>query len=270
MDDALTNLCRRDLLTAFHLSPRWSPLATLPARRFARMVREFDQTVGKEGLIAGGQFILDRFTGQVTVSGADRVPSNGPTIVASNHPGMTDAMAVWTAVAREDLLIIAAERDLLDHLPNIRRHLIVIQSPGSSAYREALAHLRSGGAVLTFPAGHIEPDAAVRPGAVESLATWSPSVVSLASRVDGCRLIPAFTRGVISDAATRAPFLRYLREQKDRDWAAATLQILMAHYRRVHVTVKFGAPVGPCMDELRAEMRTLMDASPPNPPDHLA
>jgi hypothetical protein len=138
------------------------------------MVREFDQTVGKEGLIAGGQFILDRFTGQVTVSGADRVPSNGPTIVASNHPGMTDAMAVWTAVAREDLLIIAAERDLLDHLPNMRRHLIVIQSPGSSAYREALAHLRSGGAVLTFPAGHIEPDAAVRPGAVETHAAWSP------------------------------------------------------------------------------------------------
>ena len=234
------------------------------------MVREFDQTVGKDGLIAGGQFILDRFTGQVTVTGAERVPSNGPTIFASNHPGMTDAMAVWTAVAREDLLIIAAERDLLDHLPNMRRHLILIQSAGSSAYREALTHLRSGGAILTFPAGHIEPDAAVRPGAVESLAAWSPSVVSLASRVDRCHLIPAFTRGVISDAATRAPFLRYLREQKDRDWAAATLQILLAHYRRVHVTVKFGPPVGACMDELRAEMRVLMDASPSIPRDHLA
>ena len=139
MDDALTELCRRDLLTAFHLSSRWTPLATLPARRFARMVRQFDQTVGKDGLIAGGQFILDRFTGQVTVTGAEGVPSTGPTIIASNHPGMTDAMAVWTAVARNDLLIIAAERDLLDHLPNMRQHLILIQSPGSSAYREALA-----------------------------------------------------------------------------------------------------------------------------------
>jgi hypothetical protein len=270
MDDALTELCRRDLLTAFHLSSRCTPLATLPARRFARMVRQFDQTVGKHGLIAGGQFILDRFTGQVTVTGAEGVPSSGPAIIASNHPGMTDAMAVWTAVARNDLLIIAAERDLLDHLPNMRQHLILIQSPGSSAYREALAHLKSGGAILTFPAGHIEPDAAVRPGAVESLATWSPSVVSLASRVDGCRLIPAFTTGVISDAATRAPFLRYLRDQKDRDWAAATLQILLAHYRRVHVSVKFGAPVGACMEKLHTEMRALMSTSISNPPRHLA
>jgi len=260
-NDDLVELCVRDLLAAFRLHRHLAPLARIPAARFARLVAEFDDRVGREGLIAAGQLILHHYTGSVQVSGAESMPPSGPLILAANHPGMTDAMAIWTAIRRSDIRIIAGERDLLQLLPNIRRYLILVEPQSTAAIRAAKAHLRQGGCLLTFPAGRIEPDPAVRPGASESLSNWSPSVVTLARQVPEAKIVPVFVRGVISSAATRAPFLRYLRQQKDRDWAAATLQILLPMYRKVPVTVKFGQPQPPDLAAIVGEMRRLIAAA---------
>ena len=65
----------------------------------------------------------------------------------------------------------------------------------------------------------------------------------LAQRVAGTRVVPVFVKGVISKPATQVPFLRVFKDQKDRDWAAATLQILFRRYRDVRVSVNFGPPV---------------------------
>jgi hypothetical protein len=256
-NDELVGLCVRDLLAAFRLPSALSPLARLPAIRFARVVRQFDDTVGTQGLAAAGQLILRHFTGSVRVSEAEPLPKMGPLIVASNHPGMTDAMAIWTALPRSDIRIIAANRDLLQLLPNIRRYLILIEPNSTAAIRAAKCHLRNGGCLLTFPAGHIEPDSAVRPGADTSFGDWSSSVVTLARQVPEAKIVPVFVRGVISAKATRAPFLRYLRQQKDRDWAAATLQILLPTYRRVDVKVDFGNCVLANLSAILTEMQRL-------------
>jgi len=45
---------------------------------------------------------------------------------------------------------------------------------------EVAAYLRSGGAVLSFPAGRIEPDPDVWSGALQSLNTWVDSAVRCA------------------------------------------------------------------------------------------
>ena len=258
--EALVALNTRDLLAAFKMSRwrgPWRFLARFPARRFADEILEFDAIVGREGLVAGGQAVLNRFAGSVTTTGAERIPQTGPVIVVSNHPGMVDAMALWVAAGREDMMIIAAERDLLQLLPNIRRCLILIEEKSSRVFREATAHLKSGGALLTFPAGRIEPDMAVREGAEESLAAWSPSVTALERRVPGTPLLPALVRGVISPKAVRNPLLRYLKDRKEHDWAAATLQILVPAYRRVEVRVDFGTPAA-SFEEIQAQMHTLI------------
>ncbi|MBM3494781.1 MAG: glycerol acyltransferase [Armatimonadetes bacterium] len=243
--EALVALTARDLLSAFKVNRCWGPwpfLARFPAHRFADEILAFDVTVSKEGLVAGGRFVLNRFAGSVRAVGVEQVPHEGPLIVTANHPGMVDAMAVWVAMGREDTKMIAAERDLLRLLPGIRHHLIFIEEGSSRAFREAADHLRSGGAILTFPAGRIEPDMAVRDGVLESLSTWSPSVAALARRVPATTIVPASVCGVISAQAVANPILRYLRDQKERDWAAATLQILVPAYRRVDVRVEFGTP----------------------------
>ena len=256
--DELVDLCQRDLLTAFRLPQYFAPLARIPATRFARVVREFDDTVGREGLEAAGQFILRRFTGSVTTTGSDDLPRTGPLIVVANHPGMTDAMAIWTRIPRPDIRIIAAPRDLLELLPNISKFLILIEPNSTRAIRAAKSHLQTGGCLLTFPAGHIEPDVQVRTGAIDSLDTWSASPVTLARQVPETHIVPVFVEGVISASATRAPFLRYLRQQRDRDWAAATLQILMPYYRGVNVNVRFGQSVCPHPAAITNEMRRLI------------
>ena len=261
--EKLVELNVRDLISAFKLSGKsklWQFLAQYPAKRLAHEMLEFDKTVEQRGIVEAGRFLLNRFSGSVTVSGAEKIPKFGPLIVASNHPGMMDAMALWTAIGREDIKIVAARRDLLDLLPNMRQRLILIDPNSCRAFREAASHLKSGGALLTFPAGRIEPDVGVREGAIQSLANWSPSVISLKRRVEEATVLPAFVYGVISKIAMKNPLLNSFKDQKEHDWAAATLQILSPIYRRVGIHAAFGRPA--CtFDDLIAQMKCMIQNS---------
>jgi 1-acyl-sn-glycerol-3-phosphate acyltransferase len=251
--DELTRLNANDLVTAFKLD-RTGPLrgivdtlAQVPARRFSRQIAEFDRLVGAQGLAAGGRYILNMFARSFEVAGAEHIPPSGPLLICSNHPGMADAMGLWVGLERRaDLKIIAAERELLRSVPNTSRYLMYV-APATGGrtglLRAAAAHLVSGGALLTFPAGHIEPDPSVRPGAAESLETWSSSTALLARLAPDAAILPAAVGGVISASAMRVPLLQLFKTQKERDWAAATLQVLIPGYRDVHTRVAFG----PCL-----------------------
>lgn len=231
------------------------------ARRFALELAEFDEHAARGGVLAAGEFVVQRFAGSLSVTGAEGIPRSGPVVLASNHPGMADALAVWRLAGRSDLLTLAAERSLLSMLPATLRHLIIIRPGGACALRSSLGHLRQGGALLTFPAGQIEPDPALHSGAVESLADWSGSAAALASRVPGAVVVPAAVRGVLSAKAGRLPLLRLIRGEKERRWAGATLQIISRRLRKTDLRVDFGAPIAAgrrCPDEVMAEVLCAM------------
>jgi hypothetical protein len=255
----LVDICAQDLCNAFKLGPRWMPLARLPSRRFAKVLIAFDDRLGRDGIAAAGQYLVEHFTGGVKVTGQEHLPRTGPLIVASNHPGMADAMALWAAIGRADLKVIAAERDLLKLLPNVSRSLIISQPESTQAIRLSLEHLRSGGALLTFPAGKIEPDPSIRQGGYESIETWSASPAALATKVEGTVLVPALVAGVISGPATNSLLVRRFKNQKDRDWAGATLQILLPWYRHVKVSVDFGRAVSGSSCDLKSTMKHLLE-----------
>src|SRR4029078_8567035 len=91
-----------------------------------------------------------------------------------------------------DLRVVAAQWPLLDALPNTSRYLITVAKASSNRFavlKSAARHLKRGGAVVNFPAGRMEPDPAVLPGAVEALGRWSTSVDLFA------RLAPDLTGG---------------------------------------------------------------------------
>src|SRR5215208_3711940 len=103
---------------------------------------------------------------RVAVEGRENVPREGPLLIAANHPGLGDSLALFATIPRTDLRVVAAVRPLLDALPNTSRYLLTVAeaSPGRfGLVRAATRHLRDGGAVLTFPGGRIEPDPAVLP-----------------------------------------------------------------------------------------------------------
>lgn len=93
-----------------------------------------------------------------------RLPSTGPLLVAANHPyGGIDGLAAIAALLdrRPDLKVIATQS--LAGLEPLRSVLIPVDNFGHSAsrggnivaLRQALRHVKAGGALLLFPAGAV-------------------------------------------------------------------------------------------------------------------
>ena len=116
-------------------------------------------------------------TGQTTelASGTPGTPALISRPVFTTKTGFW--LALFAALARPDLKVIALDRPFLLSLPNLSRQLYyVTDSPQErvSLVRRAYRHLRSGGSLLTFPAGHTEPDPDTYPGAVASRGQRPP------------------------------------------------------------------------------------------------
>jgi len=215
--DSLANLTEinlDDLVSSFGWqdSPR---LATLvrgifhaPAQKFARQMLTFDADIGQRGLALAAQTLFKQFARDLQIFGAERLPQNGPTLYLSNHPGMIDTLALFMAIQRADLRILAIERPFLKALTSTSRQLIFLNDDPTrrmAAVKTTAAHLKAGGAALTFPAGKIDPDPAVYPGAVEALGGWSDSAGILARFAPGTKVIPTLVSGVLWEKAVNIP-----------------------------------------------------------------
>lgn len=250
--ETLTEVNIADLLDSAGLSRfRGTLLCHLfrpTARRFAWTAHEFDTRVGKEGLAEGSAWLMSRMTAGLVTSDLERVPVQGPLVVLANHPGMTDTVALFTSLAsRPDLRVMASDRPFLRALPNVSRQLILLPENGAgrmAALRGAARHLREGGALLTFPAGDIEPDPATfgpQP-ALASLQGWSDSFALFARWVPSARFVPALVSNVISPDAQRHPLTRLRRTARDREKLAAAMQVALPRYRGLVARVAFGHP----------------------------
>ena len=274
--EALTRVCVDDLLSGFGLGGLrrgrrfLELLSRVPAQRVAREIASYDRIVGESGLSAGGAWALERMVGRVEIEGRERVPTEGSLLLVSNHPGLADAVALFSAIPRSDLRVVAAQWPLLDALPNTSRYLITVAkaSPNRLAVlKSAAGHLKRGGAVLNFPAGRLEPDPALLPGAVESLERWSTSVDLFARLARDLTVVPVAVSGVFSPIALRNPLTSLRRREEDRWWLASNLQMLVPALRNVTVRVTFGVSVravdaGDAVSQrVLAEMRRLIERS---------
>jgi 1-acyl-sn-glycerol-3-phosphate acyltransferase len=272
--EALTRVCGGDLLSGFGLGGLrrgrrvLELLSRFLAQRVARQIATYDEIVGESGLSAGGAWALERMVKRVEIEGTERVPREGPLLLLSNHPGLADAVALFSSVPRSDLRVVAAEWPLLTALPNTARHLIMVAKASSNrpaVLKAAARHLRQGGAVLNFPAGRMEPDPAVLKGAVKALERWSTSVDLFARLAPDVTVVPVAVSGVFSRIALKNP-LTYLRQkEEDRWWLASNLQMLLPALRNVTARVTFGVPVraadaGDAVSQIvQAQMRRLIE-----------
>ncbi len=250
--ERLTQVCVDDLISAFglggviHGRSVMESISRIPARRLARQIQTYDEIVGESGLGTGGAWALKRLSRNNRTEGQENVPRGGPLLLVSNHPGLSDAVALFAATPRDDLRVIAADRPLLEALPNTSRHLLTVAETSAGrpgVVRAAARHLRGGGAVLTFPGGRIEPDPAVLPGAVRALDHWSSSADLFARLTPGLAVVPVVVSGVISPSALRNPLINVRRRRRDREWLAATLQVLIPALSNVNARVQFGRPI---------------------------
>jgi putative hemolysin len=259
--NALTRINLDDLISSFGwenrplLAGMLRVLFTIPARKFARQMLDFDDAVGQLGLVDAARQTqrlyvrsLRIFSPPSTGSGRHPLPA-GPFLALSNNPGTVDTLALFSALNRSDLKIIAVDRPFLKSLTNISQRLFyVTDDPGArmSLVRQVSGHLRSGGAILTFPAGKIEPDANVYPGAVEALQDWTDSVGIFLRMAPETAILPIVVRGVIWDKAAGHPLVRLKKTREDREKLAAAFQLLahvVLNKKPLDVTVQIGKPI---------------------------
>ncbi|WP_322494570.1 1-acyl-sn-glycerol-3-phosphate acyltransferase [Chloroflexus sp.] len=240
-----------DILRGFGITrPPWlrgiaTVLARPPAQRFARQLRTFDELVGRAGLPAGAQWICARFAPGMRIDGPSP-PRHGPLLIVANHPGLLDAAALIAAIGRTDLKIIAIARPLIRTLPHTAAAIIPVGTTPLSrmvALRSAVRHLQQGGAVLTFPAGRIEPDPARDPTAITGLAEWSASLDLFGRLAAGVPVATAIVSDVQAPAALRHPLTNLRRDPAERQWLAAIVQVLWPHLATQPVRVQFGPPL---------------------------
>lgn len=175
------------------IRPLLTPLLWLPAQLFARVGERFDGYVAEHGFDAAARWVLPRFSGTIETYGAERVPTRGPLVVACNHPGASDALAIAGSLPRDDLKILAYGIPFVKALTHAAQHFIFSSEDLESnermlSVRAALRHLRTGGSLLIFPSGHIGPDPGVLPGGRANISTWSRSLMLFLRRVPESRL----------------------------------------------------------------------------------
>ncbi len=253
--DELTEINLDDLVSSFGWQDWPMPARLLrilfrpPAKKFAQLMLDFDKVTGDISLTEGARHTLRKFIHSIKIVGQEKIPVTGPLLFLSNHPGMVDTLALFDAIDRADLRIIALNRPFLRSLPNTSRHLFFIsddQLDRMRAVRQASNHLRLGGALLTFPAGKIEPDPAVYPGAEHSLENWTDSAGIFMRFVPGLQIVPVLVSGVLWDRAVNFPMVKLKKAGFDREKLGAALQLL-AHIvfdsRPLNIKIQFAPPI---------------------------
>jgi hypothetical protein len=162
---------------------------------------------------------------------------------------MSDTISLFTAIDRPDLRIIATHRPFLESLVNITKQLSYISDDPSErmrAVRQIASHLRAGGAALTFPAGKIEPDPYVHPGALDSLRDWIDSSGVFLRFAPQMKIVPVLVSGVIWERTARHWLTRIKRTREEREKLATALQLLPMITRDARPTtvhVRFAKPI---------------------------
>ena len=252
----LTQINLDDLVLSFGWQEQSLPARALrwifrkPAQTFASIMLEFDSAIGEGGLVEAARQTQKYLVRDVRVFGSERVPDS-PFLALSNHPGMTDTLALFAALNRPDLKIIALDRPFLMALPNLSQQLFFVHDDPTSRMklvRQVSGHLRGGGSALTFPAGEIEPDPDVYPGAVNSLQKWTDSVGVFVRMAPETVILPVLVRNVIWEKTANHPLLKIKKTRTEREKLAAALQLLamvMWDAKPVTVTMQIGNAVDP-------------------------
>ena len=254
--DTLTQINLADLVSSFgweksHLfASALKKIFIKPAHKFAQQVVDFDNNVGQSNLAeASRRMMRKHYVKDVRAHGCENIPTSGPVLFLSNHPGMADTISLFAAINRPDLKIIALHRLFLESLENTTKQLFFIDDDPTkrmNAIRQVSNHLRDNGSVLTFPAGEIEPDPDVYAGALDSLSTWTDSAGVFIRFARDTQIVPVLVSGVIWEQTAQHWIPRLKRTRLEREKLAAALQLLAMIVRDARPTtvhVRFAKPI---------------------------
>jgi hypothetical protein len=195
-------------------------LLKLPARRFAALMAEVDRRVATNGIVNAAQWLLTQIVTGLDARGTEHIPRAGSALIASNHPGAYDIVALIASIGRDDLKIIASDVAFTRSLIATSPHLIYVNPDNLGApdrmvaIRSGIRHLQDGGALLIYPTGIVDPDPDIAPGLEESIGMWSGSLEIFLRRAPQTCVVPA----IVSSVLSRRDFDNLLVRIPKTDW----------------------------------------------------
>jgi hypothetical protein len=226
------------------------PLFRCPAGRFAGVIAHADDATGLAGLAGGARSVLADLSLAPVVWGAENIPKDGPLLIASNHPGAYDSLAIMSSVPRKDLKVVLSDVGFTRAFSAARKFYIYAPNTITGrmrALRASIRHLASGGALLLYAHTEVEPDPETCPGALEALRDWSRSIEIILRRVPETRLQVAIASGILMPRFLDSPIVRVRRNAAQRQKLAEFLQVSWQMVRprsvRPRIHLSFSAPV---------------------------
>ena len=142
-------------IQADSLLRKWfGPIFSPFVHRVAQYAVSFDHAVAQNGFQKAAQDIVNSLASEVQTFNSEQIPPEGPLLIAANHPGTFDSLAIASVIPRQDLKIIVGLNPLFYHLPNVRNSFIYSTKDTGGrieTIRSAIRHLNSGGAILNIP-----------------------------------------------------------------------------------------------------------------------
>jgi hypothetical protein len=226
--------------------------AILPIiHRFAMAAQEFDLSVAQDGFRQTAEMWLKKWTSGIKLAGVEDLPLSGPLLVAANHPGTFDVLALASNVPRDDLKVVIGANPIFLTMQNSHNHFIfAYKDPHKrmSTFRDALRHLRNGGSLLIFSSGMMDPDPYYFADAArQALDRWSKSLELFLRKAPETRLFIAINSGFVAPEYLRHPITRLRRKDDARQKLAVFIQSmqLLIRGRRVsnQPSLAFAQPV---------------------------
>jgi hypothetical protein len=228
------------------------------AGRLAEIGVTADRMIATDGFPAASGWMSSHWVRDVSARGRETIPATGPLLVVSNHCGAYDFLVIPSQLGRRDLKIISSDIHFLKNLPNACDHLIFLTDDPRdrmSAAREGIRHLQSGGALLLFGTGLVDPDPAVFTGAEKEIGNWSPSIDLFLRQVPQANVLVTIASGIVSSKWAHSPLPRLRRIEWEQRRLAEFGQVLSQLFRPgslyVSPRVSFAPPID--METLRRE-----------------
>ena len=200
-----------------------------PALHLAGIVADFYNLVITESTQIAAMHTLPRFDISVKCTTQNLIQPTGPLLILANHPGGLDSVGILSCLHRSDVKALVSDVRLLRETDYLYKHMIFVDFKaigGMTALRQAIEHLRSGGMLLLFPRGEVEPDPSCMPGAIESIEKWSPSIEILLRKVPESCVQFVTTSGAILPKLMTHPIVKIRRKIEARQKLAEFMQVI--------------------------------------------
>lgn len=226
------------------------PLFRFPANRFGRIAAAADSEARCSGITGSARRILPDLSVKTIARGAGNIPLEGPLLVASNHPGAFDSVAILSCIPRKDVKVFISDVSFTRAFSFAGRYFIYTPKNDAgrmTALRASIGHLKNGGSLLIFAHGDVEPDPELSPGAGEAIGDWSRSIEIMLRKVPQTWLLVTIASGVLMPKFMRNPIIKIRKSAPRRQKLAEVLQMsrqmISPRGIRNNVHISFSKPV---------------------------